>query len=158
MIATNTRTISQLLDNNLVRVNLDGASKDDVLQGITNLLERDSRVINFEEMQRAVMSREKVMSTGVGKGVALPHAKTSAVNGLVLAFATTSEPIEYNSVDNLPVRILFLIISTEQEKTLHIKLLSRISRMMNRDAVRERLLSARSAEEIIEVFRIEEKA
>ena len=158
MVTTNTRTINQLLEAKLVRVNLQGSSKEDVLLGITRLLEGDSRVVNFEEMQRAVLSREIVMSTGVGKGIALPHAKTAAVNGMALAFATTAEPIEYDSVDSVPVRILFLIVSAEKEKTMHIKLLSRISRLMNRDAVREQLLSARTPEDIISIIRLEEQA
>ena len=158
MLTTNTWTINQLLERNLVQVNLEGSSKEEVLLGITNMLEGDARVDNFEEMQHAVLSREKIMSTGVGKGIALPHAKTSAVNGMALAFATTAEPIEYDSVDSVPVRILFLIVSAEKEKTRHIKLLSRISRLMNRDAVREQLLSARTPEDIITIFRLEEQA
>lgn len=158
MVSTNSIAINQLLDGPFIKVNLGGTTKEDVLKGLTGLLEGDSRITNFEEMQRAVIEREQIMSTGVGKGIALPHAKTSAVNGLALAFATTAEPVDFDSVDHVPVRMLFLIVSAEKEKTLHIKLLSRISRLMNRDAVREQLLSAQTSEEIISIIRLEEEA
>lgn len=157
MVTATNRSISQLLNHNLIYLGLQGETKEDVLLGITGLLKDDSRVNNFELMQQAVLDRERIMSTGVGKGIALPHAKTPAVNDITLAFATTANPIVYNAVDNIPVRILFLILSAENEKTTHIKLLSRISRLMNNDSLANELLKAKSSSDIISLFKVKER-
>ena len=156
MVTITNRSVSQLLGQNMIRLGLAGATKEEVLLGVTELLKGDPRVNDFEQMQQAVLEREKIMSTGVGKGIALPHAKTSAVNEITLAFAVTAQPIEYNAVDNEPVRILFLILSAENEKTAHIKLLSRISRLMNDDTLRKELLTAESSGEVLSVFKLNE--
>ena len=147
-----------MLDEHLVCLDLGGNTKEDVIIGLTELLQGDPRINNFELMRQAVLDRENMMSTGVGKGIALPHAKTAAVNNITLAFATTTQPIDFNAVDNVPVRILFLILSAESEKTAHIKLLSRISRMMNDDSMIEQLLNAENAGEIISIFKVKEQA
>ena len=147
-----------MLDKHLVCLDLGGETKEEVIIGLTEMLQGDPRINNFELMREAVLEREKMMSTGVGKGIALPHAKTAAVNDITLAFATTAKPIEFNAVDNVPVRILFLILSAENEKTAHIKLLSRISRMMNDDSMIEQLLNAKNSGEIISIFKVKEQA
>ncbi len=149
---TNTTEIHQLLHTDYVRLSLAGSSKDEVLNGVIDLVQDHPNVNNFEGVRHAIFKRERIMSTGVGKGLALPHAKTSAVDGIVLAFATTAEPIEFGSVDKLPVRLIFLMLSTEHEKTRHIKLLSRVSRCMNEDRFRDRLLDAESASQVVSIF------
>ena len=157
MVTTTSRSIYQLLDQRMICLDLTGESKEEVLLGITGLLRGDPRINNFGLMQQAVLDRERIMSTGVGKGIALPHAKTSAVNDITLAFATTSQPIDYDAVDNIPVRMIFLILSSENEKTTHIKLLSRISRLMNSDELREELLNAENSEEVMSIFKVKEQ-
>ena len=158
MVSITSRSISQLLDDHLICLDLAGETKEEVLMGMTELLQGDPRINNFALMQQAVLDRERIMSTGVGKGIALPHAKTSAVNNITLAFATTAQPIDFDGVDNVPVRLLFLILSTENEKTAHIKLLSRISRLMNNDTLRKDLLNAESSAEVRSIFKVKEKA
>lgn len=123
-----------------------------MLDNLVRLLERQPQVRDLEEVRRAVRARESVMSTGVGKRLALPHAKTSAVTDTVAAFAITEKPVEFGAIDNEPVRLLFLLVGTEEAKSTHIKLLSRVSRLMNRDAFRERLLRAPSPEIVLKLF------
>lgn len=157
MVTTTSRSISQLLDPNLVCLDLAGGTKEEILLGLTNLLKGDPRIDDFPQMQKAVLDRERMMSTGVGKGIALPHAKTSAVNDIALVFAITTQPIHFGAVDNIPVRMLFMILSTENEKTAHIKLLSRISRLMNNDDLRKELLSADNYEKVVGIFKVKEQ-
>ena len=157
MVTSTVRSISELLNLNRICIGLKGKSKEEILLGITDLLREDPRVNNFDVMQQAVLDREQMMSTGVGKGIALPHAKTSAINDIILVFATTETPIDFDAVDNEPIRILFLILSAETEKTTHIKLLSRISRLMNNDDLRNELLNAKNAAEIVSIFKLKEQ-
>lgn len=152
MVTSNINGIHELLSLGTVSVQMEGASKIEILDKMLGLLADHPNIKDFEGVRRAVLNREEVMSTGVGKGLALPHAKTSAVEGIAAAFATTERPIEYGSIDNQPVRLLFLLVGTENAKTQHIKILSRISRLMNEDDFRDRLLKATRSEEIIKYF------
>jgi PTS system fructose-specific IIA component len=145
--------ISQLLTPATIRVGLAGHSKREVIDGLLETLRGHEAVRDLDRVRTGVFEREDVMSTGVGKGLALPHAKTSAVDRTVAAFASTAEPIDFGAIDNKPVRLVFLLIGTETAKSRHIKILSRISRLMNRDAFRESILQAESADEILDLFR-----
>ncbi len=97
------------------------------------------------------------MSTGVGKGFVIPHAKTSSVKGIIASFGKSKNPIEFDALDGEPVYLVFILVGQDNMVGPHIKLLSRISRMMNKDEFREALLNAKSSEEIYEIFNEEEK-
>ena len=132
---------------------------DDKTTSITTLLELfkdDQRIIDLEHVKSSVLEREKIMSTGVGHGFAIPHGKTNAVNEIIAAFARTTEPLEFESLDGQPVRLIFLLVGKENSVGPHIKLLSRISRMMNKEEFRNQLLNADSAEDIYNLFKEEE--
>jgi mannitol/fructose-specific phosphotransferase system IIA component (Ntr-type) len=92
----------------------------------------------------------------VGSGFAIPHGKTDAVTDIVAAFAVTAQPIDYQSLDDQPVRLVFLLVGRDNMVGPHIKLLSRISRLMNKEEFRKRLLEAASPNEILEIFKEEE--
>lgn len=142
----------QLLTPATVRVGLAAATKEDLINDLVDLLEGQPAVKGLEPIRQAVFARELQMSTGVGKGLALPHAKTAAVRDTVAAFAVTDEPVDYGAIDNQPVRLAFLLVGTEEARSQHIKLLSRVSRLMNRDPFRQRLLQARTPEDVIRAF------
>ncbi len=152
MTTTRLTEIHALLAPDCIRLHFEGGSRDDVLSRLVDLLDDHPGVKDLEEVRRAVLEREKVMSTGVGKGLALPHAKTDAVKDTVAAFAVTDEPVEFGAIDNDPVRIFFLLIGTEEARSTHIKILSRISRMMNREEFRSKLISAGTPEEVLRLF------
>ncbi len=136
---------------------LQGKEKTDVVNELVDLFKNDERVKDLDELRNAVHEREKIMSTGVGKGFAIPHAKTNSVNEIVAAFGKLDEPIDFQALDEQPVNLVFLLIGKENLVGPHIKLLSRISRMMNKDEFRENLAKAKTAEEIYSLFDNEEK-
>ena len=100
-------------------------------------------------MLRAVREREAVLSTGIGHGVAIPHGKSAAVSDLRMAAGRAASPVEFDALDGQPVSLFFLLVGPESAAGPHIKALSRISRIVRRDDVRERLVAARSAEEFL---------
>lgn len=144
--------IHQLLRPETVRVGLPGGTKEDVINNLVDLLAGHEAVRDLEAVRAAVFEREAVMSTGVGKALGLPHAKTPAVTENVAAFAVTQQPVPFGAIDGKPVRLLFLLVGTETAKSQHIKILSRISRLMNRDAFRERLLQTGGPDLILRLF------
>lgn len=148
--------ISDLLTEDFVVTNLEGGSKKDIINAMVDLAAKSPKVLDIEKMRASVFEREQIMSTGVGDGFAIPHGKTDAVSDIVGAFAVTAEPIDYESLDEKPVRLVFLLVSKANAVGVHIKLLSRISRLMNKAEFRNRLLDMHSPKEIIEMFKLEE--
>ncbi len=148
--------ISDILDESLVRTQLAGHYKDDIISGMIDIVSTSKKVLDKEKVKEAIFEREKIMSTGVGNGFAIPHGKTDAVSDIVAAFAVTAEPIDYESLDEQPVRLVFLLVGKDSMVGPHIKLLSRISRLMNKEEFRKKLLSAASPKEVLEIFRAEE--
>jgi nitrogen PTS system EIIA component len=107
----------------------------------------------LDEVLRAIEERESVLSTGVGFGVAIPHARSSAVRELAIVSGVSAEPVPYDSLDGEPVRLFFLIVGPESSAGLHVKILSRIARLVRRDGVRRHLLEARTPDEFYHVLR-----
>ena len=148
--------ISDILTEQLVVMGLEGSSKEEIIDAMIDLVSTSSKVIDKERVRQAILEREKIMSTGVGNGFAIPHGKTDAVSDIVAAFAVTEKPIDYQSLDEKPVRLVFLLVGKDNMVGPHIKLLSRISRLMNKEDFRKRLLELKTSREIIDVFKQEE--
>jgi fructose-specific phosphotransferase system IIA component len=148
--------ISDILEEKLVITNLQGTTKDEILNKLIDIVSNSPKVLDKERVRNAIFEREKIMSTGVGNGFAIPHGKTDAVSDIVAAFGITAQPIDYQSLDEKPVRLVFLLIGKENLVGPHIKLLSRISRLMNKEDFRNKLLEMSSPHNVIETFRLEE--
>lgn len=149
--------ISDILSSDVIAVDIDVADKEDAIKKIIELSAKSNKILDIEKVTRTINEREKLVSTGVGKGFAIPHGKTDAISDVVAAFIVTREPIDFDSIDGEPVRFIFLLIGKENLLNTHIKLLSRISRLMNKDEFREALLEAKSSEDVLKIFQDEEK-
>ena len=146
------KELTRLLDPSNVAVGIDASDKDTFINAVIDLIADRAEVSDPDSMRSAVFEREKTMSTGVGKGLGLPHAKTSAVDGILAALAVSKEPVEFASIDNHPVRIVFLLVGKQDAKSQHVRILSRISRMMNQKDTRERVLAAATSEELLSII------
>lgn len=144
--------VSQFLTTESVAVGLKAESKAELIDAMIALLEGRPEVVDLAAVRTAVLRREKSMSTGVGKGLALPHAKTNAVSRTVAAMAVTAAPVPFEAIDDLPVRLVFLLVGEPDAKSQHVKVLSRISRLMNREAVRKKLAAAKTPQELLEAL------
>ncbi|HWA05397.1 MAG TPA: PTS sugar transporter subunit IIA [Ignavibacteria bacterium] len=149
--------ISDILSADVIAVNLDTADKEDAIKKVIDLAAKSGKILDVAKVSNTIYEREKLVSTGVGKGFAIPHGKTDSISDVVAAFAITKEPIDFDSIDGEPVRYIFLLVGKENLLNTHIKLLSRISRLMNKDEFRERLLDAANPEEVLAIFKEEEK-
>jgi mannitol/fructose-specific phosphotransferase system IIA component (Ntr-type) len=139
-----------------IAIGLEADSKEDLLDKVLKLADKNPHVLDPIKVRHACLEREKIMSTGVGKNFAIPHGKTDAVDDIVLAFATTAKPVNYGSMDNEPVRLVLLLISKESLVSQRLSLLSRASKVMNSDAARTALINAKTPEEVISIFNQEE--
>ncbi|MCR4416149.1 MAG: PTS sugar transporter subunit IIA [Ignavibacteria bacterium] len=148
--------VSEYLNEENVLLDVEAKDKYELIDKLIDVAAKSGKILDKEKVREAVYEREKILSTGVGKGFAVPHGKTDAVNDIVLAFAITKEPLDYQALDNQPVRLVMLMVGKDSLVSSHIKLLSRISRLMNNDEFRENLLNAKTKEEVLEIFRKEE--
>ena len=150
--------VHELLNTNNILTEFKTENKNDVINELVDLLKCDKRVLDLEDIRKCVFEREEKMSTGVGKGFAIPHGKTNSVEDILAAFGKSESPIEYNSLDDEPVHLVFLLIGKENLLAKHIKLLSRISRMMNNEEFRKKLIQAKNKETILQLFQEEEQS
>lgn len=138
--------LADLLSPERVRVPLRASDKLGVLRELTELaMHRGDGTV--EEVLHAVLAREAALTTGIGRGVAVPHAQSDAVEELTLAAGTTRTPLPFDALDGLPVRLFFLLVGPVSAGGQHVKVLSRISRLVRREAFRTKLLEARDAVE-----------
>ena len=144
--------LSQLLAPVRVRVPLTSRDKSNVLRELVELLVSSSGG-SPDEILHAVREREACQSTGFGYGVAIPHARTPTLPGLILVAGQAAEPIEYGALDGKPVRLLFLLAGPEAMAASQVRALARIARLVRREYVRDRLLEAPDAETFCRVVR-----
>lgn len=149
--------ISDILTADVIEVSLDAKEKEDSIRQLVELASRSGKILDVKKVSDTIFEREKLVSTGVGKGFAIPHGKTDSITDVVAAFAITKEPIEFDSIDGEPVRFIFLLVGKETLLNTHIKLLSRISRLMNKDEFRANLLEAETKEDVLKIFKDEEQ-
>ena len=125
--------LTDLLTPERIKIPLVSTTKDDLLVELVELAAERAEVQDSEEVLRAVQDREEVLSTGIGHGVAIPHGKSSSVNGR-------------------PVNLFFLLVGPESAAGQHVKALSRISRLLRRESFRLRLIAAPDADEFYAVL------
>ncbi|NOX67445.1 MAG: PTS sugar transporter subunit IIA [Chlorobi bacterium] len=149
--------VSDILNKKRIITEFKGTSKEDVINEMIDTLKDNENVIDLEKVRQVVLEREKIMSTGIGNGFAIPHGKTDGVKEIVAVFAKLKEPIDFDSVDGKPVNMIFLMVGREDAVSDHIKMLSRISRIMNKEEIHNKLLLAETADEILDIFEQEER-
>jgi mannitol/fructose-specific phosphotransferase system IIA component (Ntr-type) len=143
--------LTELLTPDRVVVPLAGRDKAGVIAELTrHLVERSGG--SYNEVLGAVEERENVLSTGIGFGVAIPHARSSAVSELSMVCGLSPVPVPYDSIDGEPVRLFFLIVGPESSAGQHVKILSRIARLVRRENLRERLCAAGTPDRFYEAL------
>lgn len=145
--------LTDLISPERIKIPLEADEKDELLRELVGLVTRGTGVDDPADVLRAVREREAVLSTGIGHGVAIPHGKSPALGELRMAAGYTARPVDFDALDGQPVRLFFLLVGPESAAGPHIKALSRISRLVRKDAMRDRLLLARDADEFYGVLR-----
>lgn len=143
--------LTELLTQDRIVVPLAATDKHGVLAELTQHLVKRSGG-SFDEVMAAVQEREAVLSTGIGFGVAIPHARCAGVRELTVVGGRTGAGVAYDGIDGEPVRLFFMIVGPEESAGLHVKVLSRIARLVRSEAVRRALIEARTPDEFHDVI------
>ena len=127
------------LKESCIIADLKGATKKEVLIELVTVLKNGGAVSNVKETVSVILEREKLGSTGIGEGIAIPHGKLKGVNGILCAFGRSKQGVDFDAVDGKPVHIVFLLLAPVESAGLHIQMLSRISRILRDPSFRKHL-------------------
>ena len=144
--------LSKFCEDDVVSFNLKGTTKEEVIAELVELSASSRMVKDEDELLKAVLEREKLVTTGVGYGVAFPHAKTRAVKGIVIAFGRKNEGVEFDAMDRKPVQLFFLIAAPEDAIGAHLNVMAKLSYLMKSEKNRQKLMKAKYKEDLIEVL------
>jgi PTS system fructose-specific IIA component/PTS system nitrogen regulatory IIA component len=146
-------TTKDMFSKNRISFDLKASNKDEVIKELIQLLYDDGKIIDKEKFREAVLKREEEFSTGIGMGIAIPHGKSNAVKEASIAFGRSNKGIDYESMDDKPANLFFLIAVPEESSDVHLKALSEISRKLMHTEIREKLFKVQSFEEFIKIFK-----
>jgi len=143
----------EIVPEDSIVLELASKNKVEVLRELVAAL-RDSNVeLDIEEVVRVLVEREKLGSTGIGEGVAIPHGKVDGIKRVVGAFGRSSKGIDFDSLDGTPVKLFFLLLAPTDSTGSHLKALAKASKMLKSQPLRDRLLQASDREEVIRVMK-----
>lgn len=144
--------LSKFSDENLMLFDIKSRKKDDVIAELVNLVATSNMVTDSELLLKDIREREELVTTGIGYGVAFPHAKTKSVKGIVIAFGRCAEGIDFEAIDHKPVYLFFLIAAPEDAIGAHLNVMSRLSYLMKSEENRQKLMEVTSPGEVLELI------
>lgn len=144
--------ITELLSKDTIILNLKSKTKLEVIDELIDKLDTAGKLNDREEYKKAILKREEEFSTGVGDGVAIPHAKTSAVKLPSLAFGYSKEGIDYGSLDGKPAHIFFMIAGGENANNEHLETLSRLSVMLMNEDFKKKITNIKTEEDLLRII------
>jgi fructose-specific phosphotransferase system IIA component len=133
-------------------------TKEETIKKLAELVKDAPEIANFEQYLTDVYERENLGTTGIGFGLALPHARTDAVKQILILIVRIDQGVDFKSLDGEPVKLVFLMGTPKSEVQNYLKVLSNLTRLLKKELFRTALLEAKTAQEMIEVFKREEAA
>jgi len=143
--------ISQLIHKNSIIANLTAQDKKGVIDELAATISGTTKATP-KQIATVLMEREKLGSTGIGGGIAIPHGKLDQVGSIIVGFGLSQEGVEYESLDNKKVHIFFLLLTSENSTGSHLKVLAQISKLLKMDHFKKGLLDAKSQDEIYDII------
>lgn len=143
-------TLRRLLAPERVLIDMPARSKEAAINGLLDCLGGHEFVRDLDRVREDVWERERLMSTGVGHALGVPHAKSPGATGHIAAFASTAAPIDFGSLGGEPVQHVFLLVGPDGSGGAHIKLLGRLARLFTRPAFRTRIESATTPQALLD--------
>ena len=148
--------ITDILQETSVVGTLVGRSKADVIEELAGVFARDHGEIDRQRLIQALEDRERLNSTALGDGVAIPHGKLPGLKRVLAAFGRSLAGVDFQSLDGKPTHLFFLLVAPEDSAGAHLKALARISRLLKEETFRRRLMEAPSARDLFETIRTED--
>ncbi len=145
--------LTDIIQENLILVPLEEQTQEAVVREMIRFLSSRNYIDDPNHIFDIIMERERILSTGIGSGIAIPHGKSSSIQEPVVALGISKKGIDYKALDKKEVYLVFLLLTADNDKGMHIRLLSRISRLLNRNECRLALMEAGSPREALDIIR-----
>jgi PTS system nitrogen regulatory IIA component len=149
-MSENSITIESILSPRLTQIGLPGSSKKKVLEEVARTVA--SVRSDLEENEINLIARERLGSTGIGQGIAIPHSRSDSCDEVIGCLFTTKEKVSFDAIDNEPVDVLFVLLVPKEATSEHLELLSQIAEKFNNPSFCDRLRSATSNQELYETM------
>lgn len=140
--------LADILKESCVVADIKGKTKQEILLELVEPLQEANLIDNVDVVVKIIMEREKLGSTGIGDGVAIPHGKMKNIDNIICAVGRSKEGVDFDAVDRQPVHIFFLVLAPEDSASLHLKVLSRISKILRDPSFRKSILKLTNAHAI----------
>jgi fructose PTS system EIIBC or EIIC component len=144
--------ITKLLTVDTILLSMNSTQKHDAIEELVNVLDSAGKITNKAAFKEAILKRESQSTTGIGDGIAIPHAKTAVVKEPAIVFGKSTSGVEYEALDGQPSHLFFMIAAPEGANNTHLEALARLSGLLMKEEVREKLLKATSKNEIIDII------
>jgi len=144
--------ITSILPREAMIASLSSRTRDQVLRELAHILSTVDPNLKEEEVWAVLCEREKLGSTGIGGGIAIPHGKLASAKHILACFGRSIEGIDFQSQDGEPTHLFFALIAPENAAGLHLKVLAKLSRLLKDKSFRENLYHAENADEIFQIF------
>jgi len=145
--------ISTYLDPKFICTEMQATTKEDAIKELAEIMKDSQQIKDFDQFLKDIFEREEMMSTGIGHNIALPHARTEAVDNLIIGMGRSHKGIDFDSIDKQPVNLIFLMGTPKKDMGNYLKGLAYLTRMLTKEDFRKRLLNAESAEDMINIFK-----
>ena len=149
--------ITDILDEGSVIQDLRSTSKKGILEELSNVLVERGKLPDRDKVVEVLLEREKLGSTGIGDGIAIPHGKMKGIKGLVTSFGRSIKGVNFESIDNKPTHLFFLLVAPENSAGIHLKALARISRLLKDSGFRIRLMEASDRQDLFRIIAEEDE-
>lgn len=136
---------------------LSGKTKKQVLEELIDALLINRPHLDRDRLMTVLLERERLGSTGIGDGIAIPHGKMKDLDQLALSFGRSSQGVDFESMDGKPVHLFFLLVAPENCAGIHLRALAKIARLLKNGAVRKRLGNVQGREEVYAVIQMEDE-
>lgn len=144
--------ITEILGQKLIIPELTSKTKKGVLEELVSHLAQYEAKVNKEELLKVLLEREKLGSTGINDGVAIPHGKLQNIDKLLAVFGRSREGVDFGALDNKPSHLFFLLVAPESSAGTHLKALARISRIAQNETFRERCMKTKTKEDLFKLI------
>jgi len=144
--------IIDMLKTDYILEELKSGNKRDVLKELVGSFMKIHQKLDSEATLDVLFEREKLGSTGIGEGIAIPHGKITGLDQLILSFGRSAVGIDFDAMDGKPVHLFFLLIAPENSAGQHLKTLAKISKMLKDSVFRTKLMAAKSKDELYKII------
>jgi len=149
--------ITDYLKEEWVIPELQGSDKRSVLKELCNVLVKPCEVSSSDDLLQVLLDREKLGSTGIGEGIAIPHGRHKKLKRFFVSFGRSKKGVDFDSIDHKPCQLFFLVMAPENSAIDNLNLLGRIAKLMKDPSFKKRLLSAKTREEIFKIISEEDE-